>query len=116
MAPEQCLKSRLSPATDVYGLGAMLYEMLTGKWPFEEELLNRVDRKSPEDRFPQISLDLPLSKLDSTIPRKLAQVVRKSLARDPRNRFQSVRGLLKALVIFLTPKYRLWPDSVKLDW
>ena len=40
MAPEQCLHEALSPATDLYSVGAVLYEMLTGRWLFEDTLLN----------------------------------------------------------------------------
>jgi serine/threonine-protein kinase len=116
MAPEQCLKEELSPAADIYGLGAVLYEMLTGRWPFEEELMNRTEVDSLEGRFPQIRVKAPTppSKFNLKISPALEAVVMKCLAHDPLQRFQTPRGLVKDLACLLEGKHQMWPESLDL--
>jgi eukaryotic-like serine/threonine-protein kinase len=116
MAPEQCLKEELSPAADIFGLGAVLYEMLTGRWPFEEELMNRTEVNTLEGRFPQIRAKPPAfpSKFNSKISSALEGVVMKCLARDPLQRFQTTRGLVKELACLLEGKHQMWPETLDL--
>jgi serine/threonine protein kinase len=89
MAPEQAegRLDQLGPATDVYGLGATLYEVLTGKPPFEGNettaVLRRVIHEAP---LP------PLSAVPQT-PRALAAVCLKALAKKPAERYGMAREL-----------------------
>jgi serine/threonine protein kinase len=114
MAPEQCVKGELSPATDIYGVGAVLYEMLTGRWPFEDELVNNPDHTTVENRYPQTRGSLPPrpSQFNTQLAPPLEAVLMKCLAHRPHQRFQSVRALAKALAGFLEGKDQLWPESL----
>ena len=116
MAPEQCLKEELSPATDIYGVGAVLYEMLTGRWPFEEDLMNNPEHRTLEDRYPQIRRSRPPrpSAFNAQVAPALEAVVMKCLARHPHQRFQSARELARELARFLEGKDQLWPESLDL--
>jgi serine/threonine-protein kinase len=116
MAPEQCMQGELSPATDIYGVGAVLYEMLTGRWPFEDELVNTPEYRTLEDRYPQIRASHPPlpGTFNAQLPPGLAAVVMQCLAPHPAHRFQSARALAKALVRFLEGEERLWPESLNL--
>jgi serine/threonine protein kinase len=116
MAPEQCMKEALSPATDIYGVGAVLYEMLTGRWPFEDELTNHADHHTLEDRYPQIRHHRPPlpSQFNTHVFPGLEAVVMKCVARHPHQRFQSARALAKELARFLEGKDQLWPESLDL--
>ena len=116
MAPEQCVQEALSPATDVYGVGAVLYEMLTGRWPFEDALMENPDRTLFAHRYPQTRRRPPLrpSRFNTQLSPGLEAVVMKCLAHPPRQRFQSARELAKALASFLAGKDQLWPEPLEL--
>ncbi len=116
MAPEQCVKEELSPATDIYGVGAVFYEMLTGRWPFEDELMNDPERRTLADRDPQIraSRPPPPRQFNAQIAPGLEAVVMQCLAPHPAHRFQSARELAKALARFLEGKDQLWPEPLDL--
>lgn len=84
MAPEQCRAESVTPATDLFGLGATLYEALTAMQPFSEGDLNAAD---PEARYPQLVEEpLPLRDQLAGIPCLLDDVVMSCLARDPTGR------------------------------
>jgi eukaryotic-like serine/threonine-protein kinase len=85
MAPEQCDPARFSaigPASDIWGLGATLYEALTGSRPFPP------GREAPDstlaDRYPQTALDP--TPLPRSVPAELADVVCSCLERTPARR------------------------------
>jgi serine/threonine-protein kinase len=88
MSPEQAVGDldRLGPRSDVYGLGAMLYCLLTGKPPFEGEV-GDVLRAVPQGTFP------PPRQLDPTLDRALEAVCLKAMARQPEDRYGSARAL-----------------------
>lgn len=89
MSPEQCRRESLTPATDLFGLGATLYEALTATQPFSEG----VDGGELSARYPQLTEEtLPLRDLAPEIPRQLEDVVMGCLAPDPKHRPTSARS------------------------
>ena len=103
LAPEQIARDPLTPATDIYGLGALLFELLTGERPFRAGEENR--RAPLEARYPQLA-EPPrrAAQLNERVPEKLSAVIDKCLARDPLERFQEVPDLLGALDEFTRVK------------
>jgi serine/threonine protein kinase len=96
MAPEQVRGSRrVGPGVDVYGLGAVLYELLTGRPPFvgadAAEVMDKILRVDP----PSIRRAVP------TLPRDLSVIVAKCLEKDPARRYLTMRDLLDELSRFL---------------
>ncbi|MEQ1830815.1 MAG: protein kinase, partial [Pirellula sp.] len=96
MAPEQAWSrsDEIGPPTDVYALGAIFYELLTGRTPFQASSLASM--------LDQIRTELPVvpSKLNKDVPKALETICLKCLAKEPCDRYASARFLLDDLKTF----------------
>jgi eukaryotic-like serine/threonine-protein kinase len=91
MSPEQALAKDLDQRSDLFTLGLILYEMLTGVTPFHAESAVASLIKRNSERA------IPVSDHDGKIPRALSNIVSKCLERDPNLRYQSAAELLRDL-------------------
>lgn len=116
MAPEQCRRETLTPATDLFGLGATLYEALTGMQPFSR---GDAQAEEPEVRFPQLGEEpLPVVELRREIPPQLGALVMRCLAPDPQRRPRSalecaiaLEGVIEWLGL---ENLRAWPKGTQV--
>lgn len=91
MSPEQVMGKKIDKRSDIFSLGAILYELLTGKRPFEGESITTVIYKI-------INQDAPsLPGGGQGISPEFEDVVRKALAKDPENRYSSCSELANDL-------------------
>jgi serine/threonine-protein kinase len=95
MAPEQASGSAVSERTDVYGLGAVLYALLTGRAPFAggsaQEVVLQVLEREPS----------PPGRLRAGVPRDLERICLKCLAKRPEERYAGAEALAEDLERFL---------------
>jgi serine/threonine-protein kinase len=91
MSPEQCRGLPVDARSDIYSLGAMLYEMTTGKRPYEGANWAEIVVKVLQDDPP-----LPRS-LNPHIPDGVQDVILKAMERESRERFTSAREMARAL-------------------
>jgi len=91
MSPEQALGGNLDQRSDLFAVGLILYELLTGKMPFKAESALASLIKRNQERA------VPVSDHDGTIPRPVSNVVSKCLERDPALRYRSASEVLQDL-------------------
>ena len=97
MAPEQGFKGVCDNRSDIYSLGIVMYEMLTGYTPFDADTPLAILMKHLNDPLP-----LP-TQVDPKLPTALENVVLKALAKDPDDRFQNAHEMAAALQKSMAP-------------
>jgi len=91
MAPEQVRRDPSDRRTDVFSLGVVLYELLTHVKPFRGESLAQI-------RDAVLNHEPPLAnKVDPAVPKTLAAIVARAMAKDPEQRFRSARSFAREL-------------------
>jgi len=91
LAPEQARGDEATPAADVYALGVVLYQLLTGRLPWEGSTLAELAIRRENER------PLPPTSYDPEVPETLSRAVLRSLEGDVGARYSSARELSRAL-------------------
>jgi len=97
MSPEQCTGKAVDLRTDIYSLGVVMYQCLTGKFPFQGINLPDTVQKKCKDPIPTFESMAP----DLSFPNGLEDIVRRTLQVDPSKRYQTMAHLKEALELLL---------------
>ncbi len=91
ISPEQARGEMTDPKSDIYSVGVMMYEMLSGRLPFDSDNVVEVAIKQISDTA------RPLAEIAPDTPQALVQITERAMAKLPENRFSSAGEMLEAL-------------------
>lgn len=95
MPPEQANGNGSTTKSDIYSLGILMYELVTGKVPFKGDSAVEIAIKQIKDKIPSIC------EMDSSIPQSIENVVLKASAKNPKNRYDSAEEMNADLMTVL---------------
>ena len=95
LPPEQANGKGSTIKSDIYSLGILMYELLTGSVPFKGDNAVEIALKHMKEKMPSIRKQNP------TIPQSIENIVLKATAKNPKNRYDSVREMHNDLVTAL---------------
>ncbi|MDB4989084.1 MAG: Serine/threonine protein kinase PrkC, regulator of stationary phase [Myxococcaceae bacterium] len=98
MSPEQILGDKLDFRSDIFSLGIVLYQMLTGQKPFIEDDSHTVMQKIRLDRY------ISPRKLNPSVPRRLEHIIARCMEKLPANRYGSTQAVIDELIEFLASR------------
>lgn len=90
-SPEQARGEEVTPQSDIYSLGVVLYEAVSGHVPFQGDNPISIALKHLQEEPKSLCLENP------AIPKRLEQIIFKAMAKDPKNRFASAAQMQQAL-------------------
>lgn len=96
ISPEQAKGDPINRTTDIYSVGCVLFEMLTGRVPFDAESPITVALKHIHDEPPS------LRTLNSTVPASLEAIVNKAIQKNPAHRYVTAEEMRNALLVYYT--------------
>ena len=99
LPPEQANGTGATMKSDIYSLGILMYELLTGKVPFKGENAVEIAIKQMKDDIPSITEDHP------EIPQSIENIVLKACAKNPDNRYDNVMDMYKDIEVALEPEH-----------
>ena len=98
MSPEQILGNKLDFRTDIFSLGIVLYQMVTGRKPFVEDTERTVMQRIRLDDY------TAARRINAAVPVKIERIVARCLQKIPANRYGSTQALVDDLVEFIVPR------------
>lgn len=119
MSPEQGLGQELDQRSDLFTLGLIFYELLTGQVPYKADSALASLLKRTQERA------APISQLDNQVPRVLSNIVAKCLERDPKLRYSTAKELLtdleawqgkSAAASIRLPSVQPWGQDIPWVW
>ncbi len=110
MAPEQGEHNATDPRADIYSLGVVLYEALTGAPPFLGNTPMEVILKHVNEPVPPLHTPEGMEE----IPEEMRQIVMRCLCKSPMDRFQSMEEVLQAMQELATPQAFITPPQVPI--